>query len=83
MATFQLHRQLIEMPRQKKGGVRVSCKDGGVIPDTGFPRDGDMANKEERAKTTWTQCKNKHLGYDRPDLRSQEAHLAILARKLS
>ena len=30
--------------------MSVSCKDGGVIPDSGFPRDGGMAN-EERAKT--------------------------------
>ena len=31
-------------------GVSVSCKDGGVIPNSGFPRDGGMTN-EERAKT--------------------------------
>ena len=27
------------------------AKEGGVIPDTGFPRVDGMANEEERAKT--------------------------------
>ena len=35
-------------------------QDGGVIPDSGFPRDGGMAN-EVRAKTSRTRCKHKHL----------------------
>ena len=35
-------------------------QDGGVLPDSGFPRDGGMAN-EERAKTTRTWCKHEHL----------------------
>ena len=29
----------------KEVGVSVSCKDGGVIPATGFPRDGGRANE--------------------------------------
>ena len=35
----------------KEVGVSVSCKDGGVLPDFGFPRDGGMANKG-RVKTS-------------------------------
>ena len=33
-------------------------QDGGVIPDSGFPRDGGMAN-EERAKTNRSRCKTR------------------------
>ena len=36
---------------QKEVSVSESCKDGGVLPNSGFPRDGGMAN-EERAKTS-------------------------------
>ena len=43
---------------QKEVGVSVSCKDGGVIPDSGFPRDGGMANEEERAQSKWARCKH-------------------------
>ena len=43
--------QLTEIPVQKEVGVSVSSKDGGVIPDSGFPRDEVMANKEELART--------------------------------
>ena len=35
---------------QKEVGMSVSCRDGGVLPDSGFPQDGGMEN-EERAKT--------------------------------
>ena len=44
----------------KEVGVSVSCKDGGVLPNSGFPRDGGMAN-EERAKTIRSRCKHEHL----------------------
>ena len=37
MATFWVIRQLIEMSVQEKMWMNGSCKDGGVIPDTGFP----------------------------------------------
>ena len=37
--------------------MSVSCKDGGVIPDTGFPRDGGMA-KEGRARNKRARCKH-------------------------
>ena len=48
---------------QKEIGVSVSCKDGGVIPDSGFPRDGDMAN-EERAKTSLGHGANTSISYN-------------------
>ena len=35
----------------KEVSVSVSCKDGGVLPDSGFPRYGGMAI-EERAKSS-------------------------------
>ena len=45
----------------KEMGVSMSRKDGGVLPDSGFPRDGDMAN-EECAKTIRTRPKHRvHL----------------------
>ena len=28
--------------------MSVSCKDGGVLPDSGFPRDGGMAKEGHR-----------------------------------
>ena len=42
-------------------GLSVSCKDGGVLPDSGFPRDGGMANEEERARSKLVRCKHEHL----------------------
>ena len=30
----------------------------GVIPDSGFPQDGGMANEEERAQSKWARCKH-------------------------
>ena len=42
-------------------GCAEDAKDGGVIPATEFPRDGGMANEEERAKTSRTRCKHGHL----------------------
>ena len=36
-------------------------QDGGVLSDSGFPRDGGMANEEEHAKTSRTWCKHEHL----------------------
>ena len=47
-------RQLVEMSVQNKVGVSVSCKDGGVLPNSGFPRDGGMANEE---------CEKTSLGH--------------------
>ena len=41
---------LIEMSVQNKVWMNGSCKDGGVIPVTGFPRVDGMANEEERAR---------------------------------
>ena len=41
-------RQLVEMSVQKKVGVSMSCKDGGVLPNSGFPRDGGMAKEGHR-----------------------------------
>ena len=39
-------RQLVEMSVQKKVGVSVSCKDGGVLPATGFPRVSGMETSD-------------------------------------
>ena len=36
-------------------------QDGGVLPDTGFPRVDGMANEEERAMTTQTRFEHEHL----------------------
>ena len=47
----------------KEVGVSVSCKDGGVLPDSGFPRDGGMAN-EERAKTSLGHGANTSISYN-------------------
>ena len=44
-------------------GVSVSCKDGGVLPYSGFPRDGGMAN-EERAKTSLGHGANTSISYN-------------------
>lgn len=56
---------------QKEVGVSVSCKDGGVLLNSGFPRDGGMAN-EERAKTTRTWCKHMvHLIHARASHRGR------------
>ena len=38
-------------------------QDGGVIPDSGFPRDGGMAN-EERAKTSLGHGANTSISYN-------------------
>ena len=37
-------------------------QDGGVIPDSGFPRDGGMANKE-RAKTNEHGANISYISY--------------------
>ena len=42
---------------QKEACGCVSCKDGGVIPDSGFPRVDGMAN-EERARNKRARCKH-------------------------
>ena len=38
-------------------------QDGGVLPTTGFPRDGGMAN-EERAKTSLGHGANTGISYN-------------------
>ena len=55
----------IEIPMQKRR-VRMSGtrKRWGVIPDSGFPRDGGMANEEERAKTTRARSKLGCISYN-------------------
>ena len=47
----------------KEVGVSVSCKDGGVLPDSGFPRYGGMAI-EERAKTSLGNGANTSISYN-------------------
>ena len=47
----------------KEVGVSVSCKDGGVLPDSGFPRYGGMAI-EERAKTSLGHGANTSISYN-------------------
>ena len=58
---------------QKKWGVSVSCKDGGVLPDSGFPRYGGMAI-EERAKTSLGNGANTSISYN--------THAFVLGRRL-
>ena len=62
-ATYQF-RQLMEIPVQKEVWRERVMQDGGVIPDFGFPQDGGMANKEERAKTTQTRRKIGCISYN-------------------
>ena len=50
----------IEMPVKRKCDGSESRKDGGVIPDTRFPRVDGMANEGRRVMTTRTQCKRGH-----------------------
>ena len=47
----------------KEVGVSMSCKDGGVLPDSGFPREVGMANKE-RAKTSLGHDANTSISYN-------------------
>ena len=42
---------------------REQAKDGGVLPDTGFPRVDGMANEEELAMTIRTRC-NMSISYN-------------------
>ena len=43
--------------------MSVSCKDGGVLPNSGFPRYGGMAI-EERAKTSLGNGANTSISYN-------------------
>ena len=44
-------------------GCAQHARDGGVLPTTGFPRDGGMAN-EERAKTSLGHGANTSISYN-------------------
>ena len=44
MAAFRF-RQFVEISVQKKCDGSMSCKDGGVIPVTGFPQDDGMTTR--------------------------------------
>ena len=63
-------RQLVEMSVQKKVGVSVSCKDGGVLPNSGFPRDGGMA-KEGHRKDNSITVQNSSISYNQACIRSR------------
>ena len=45
----------MEIPVQKEVGVSETCKDGGVLPDTGFPHVGEKAKEGQHAPTVRTQ----------------------------
>lgn len=47
----------IEIPMQRRS-VRMHAKDGGVIPDSGFPRMDGMAMRTKQV-TTRTRCKHR------------------------
>ena len=53
--------------------MSVSCKGGGVLPDSGFPRYGGMAI-EERAKTSLGNGANTSISYN--------THTLVLGRRL-
>ena len=48
---------------QKEVGVSVSCKDGGVLPNSGFPRDGGMA-KEGHRKDNSIMVQHSSISYN-------------------
>ena len=54
-------------------------QDGGVIPDSGFPRDGGMAN-EERAKTSLGHGANTSISYN-TCIWSTVEHLGVIPSK--
>ena len=60
MAAFWF-RYSIKIPMQRGSVRNVTCKDGGVPPDTGFPHVGDKAKEGQRALTIRAWSKHEHL----------------------
>ena len=54
----------IEVPVEKNTcDGSVSCEDGGVLPDTGFPHVGDKAKEGQRAPTIRTRGEQGCISY--------------------
>ena len=49
---------------KRKSDGSVSCKDGGVLPDTGFPHVGDKAKEGQHAPTVRTRGEQGCISYN-------------------